>query len=88
MFLCDQVLSFIEKRYPSEIPKGASRIALLKLEHLYYKNDSLYEKVKSDATTADQVYVPTKGSKATMDQLVGMINLHGTSKMKVRAALC
>jgi hypothetical protein len=55
----------------------------LKLEHLYYKHDSIYAKFnKSDA------YVPKKASQGLIEDLVNLINSHGTSKMKVKAALC
>jgi len=82
LYLCDQVQSFITAHFPNEHSKSA-RIAILQLDHLYYKSDSLYSKFTKDETT----YIPTLDSKVLIEGLVRQINLSGTSKMKVRAAL-
>jgi len=40
---CDNVMSYIK---PFEDNEKLARIGMIKLEHVYYKNDSLYEKTK------------------------------------------
>ena len=86
LYICDSVSAFLNKYFPSEQLKAA-RIALLKLDHIYYKNDSLYAKFRSDPT-AQGSYIPQKESRILIEELVSLINQKGTSKMKVRAALC
>lgn len=56
MFLCDKVQKFIAEF--GDYPKAA-RVAILKLDHLYYKNDSLYAKIKEakSNTNGDAIYV-------------------------------
>jgi hypothetical protein len=69
---------------------NTARIALLKLDHTYYKNDSLYVKFKQAATTngdSDASYIPEKESRLLIEDLVKIVNKHGSSKMKVKAAL-
>lgn len=53
LFACDAALSFMERYFPTEKSKAA-RIALLKLEHLYYKHDSLYAKFQGNKDS----YIP------------------------------
>ena len=71
---------------------NTARIALLKLDHIYYKNDSLYVKfkdsnAKNGGDAADASYVPSKDSRLVVEELVKIINQFGSSKMKVKAAL-
>lgn len=40
---CDAIIKFLEKHQEWE---KIARISLVKLEHIYYKNDNLYEKTK------------------------------------------
>ena len=60
----------------------------MKLEHLYYKNDSLYSKISVSAAKNGEQYVPSKESRIVIEELVQTVNNLGTSKMKVKAALC
>lgn len=83
LYLCDSITKFVQSTFPSEKSKIA-RIALLKLEHLYYKNDSLYTKF----TQNGESYIPTQPSISFIESLVQLINASGSSKMKVKAALC
>jgi hypothetical protein len=51
----------------------------LKLDHIYYKNDSLYVKFKASnskngAADADASYVPSKDSRLIVEELVKVIN--------------
>ena len=89
LFLCDQVQAFIKQHVP-EPNSNTARIALLKLDHLYYKNDSLYLKFKqspANGNTDDASYIPEKESRLLIEDLVKLVNKHGSSKMKVKAAL-
>lgn len=47
LFLCDDVQAFVNLYSPGE-NSNISRIALLKLDHLYYKNDTLYSQFKNN----------------------------------------
>lgn len=51
---------------------------------MYYKNDSLYAKFPAGG----EIYLLTKPSQEVISQLVDLVNFKGTSKMKVKAALC
>jgi len=83
LYLCDAILAYISQ-YTGE-NSNTARIALLKLDHLYYKNDTLYAKFE---TTGDEPsYVPSKESRLVLEDLVRVINQYGSSKMKVKAAL-
>ena len=68
----------------------AARVAILKLDHLYFKNDSLYKKIKD---CKDQVqddnkpYVIEGETSRVLSDLVVLINNNGTFKMKMRASL-
>ena len=89
LFLCDEVFAFIAQHSPKE-NSNTARIALLKLDHLYYKNDTLYQKFqarKNIDADQDPSYVPSKESRLVIEDLVRVINTFGSSKMKVRAAL-
>ena len=90
MFLCDSVQAFIKQHVPDN-NSNTARIALLKLDHIYYKNDSLYLKFKETAASIsssdDASYIPEKESRVLVEDLVKLINKHGSSKMKVKAAL-
>jgi len=89
LFLCDEVLAFVAQHNASE-SSNTARIALLKLDHLYYKNDTLYAKFKESKQTEnlqDPSYVPEKESRLVIEDLVRIVNTYGSSKMKVKAAL-
>lgn len=89
LFLCDAVLAFINLHVEGN-SSNTARIALLKLDHIYYKNDSLYVKFKDSNSKngdTDASYVPNKDSKLVVEDLVKVINQFGSSKMKVKAAL-
>lgn len=51
LFLCDQVQNFLVEQGDAS---KASRVAILKLDHLYYKNDSIYEKINSNVQVNDE----------------------------------
>lgn len=86
LFLCDDVQSFVNQYYPGE-NSNISRIALLKLDHLYYKNDTLYAQFKNNNSATEPSYIPSKDSREVIEELVRIVNNQSSSKMKVRAAL-
>jgi translation initiation factor 3 subunit C len=86
LFLCDDVQAFVNLYYPGE-NSNISRIALLKLDHLYYKNDTLYTQFKANNSTTEPTYIPNKDSRVLIEELVRIVNNQSSSKMKVRAAL-
>lgn len=42
LFLCDQVQNFLTEHNDNS---KAARVAILKLDHLYFKNDTLFKKM-------------------------------------------
>ncbi len=86
LFLCDDVQAFINQ-YSSGENSNHSRIALLKLDHLYYKNDTLYTQFKNNNSSSEPSYIPNKDSRLVIEELVRIVNNQSSSKMKVRAAL-
>ena len=89
LFLCDDVSAFIAQHSQVE-NSNTARIALLKLDHIYYKNDTLYQKFQAQKNANEDQepsYIPAKDSRLVIEDLVRVINTFGSSKMKVRAAL-
>jgi hypothetical protein len=82
LFICDAVMKFIDSYFPTEKSKCA-RIALLKLDHIYYKHDSLYAKFDRSRGS----YIPDGSSETVVARIVQQIHANGTSKMRVRANL-
>jgi translation initiation factor 3 subunit C len=66
----------------------SARIAILKLDHLYYKHDSLHNKIKAKLNgDSKEVYLLQKDSQTVIEELVTIVNRHGTPRMKLRATL-
>lgn len=87
VFLCDQIMAFLSE---SRDLNKASRIAILKLDHIYFKNDVLYEKIRSANVQDDEdnkPYIINENSEKVISELVDTVNKNGTPKMKLRAAL-
>lgn len=87
VFLCDSVMEFFQ----SLNDQGkAARIAILKLDHLYYKHDSLYEKIQAtpntDSDAENKSYILTDSARVFAD-LVRLINEYGIPKTRLRATL-
>lgn len=83
LFLCDSVQKFLAEF--NDHTKVA-RVAILKLDHLYYKSDTLYAKIK-ECPDGKESFIIDNDSKGYINDLVNIINNHGTAKMKLRAAL-
>ena len=87
LFLCDKVQAFLSDHSDN---KKAARVAVLKLDHLYYKNDSLYQRiVTSNQNSKDEnrPYTVNGESQKVLNELVTLINNNGTAKMRMRASL-
>jgi len=69
----------------------AAKIAILKLEHIYYKNDSVYTKtreaLKNQPKKLEAVYFLTKASTEEIADLVKLVVTHLGNKSKVQATL-
>lgn len=63
----------------------------MKLDHLYYKHDSLNEKIKaklaSSPEQAKEVYIIQGESSKVLEELTVIVNRNGTPRMKLRATL-
>lgn len=85
LFLSDRVQSYMSDF--NDFSKVA-RIAILKLDHLYYKSDALYVQLRQ-APTSDLENKPyiVEDSKKALGELMRLINQNGTLKMKMRATM-
>ena len=86
LFLCDAVIAFMKEN--NDLSKAA-RIAVLKLDHLYYKNDALLARIAAAAPQSDpnKPYLLNGDSSVALEELMTLVNHHGTPKMRLRAAL-
>jgi len=85
LFLCDEVINFMKEN--NDYSKAA-RIAVLKLDHLYYKNDTLYAKIATSTSDPNnKPYVINEDSQRVLEELMALINDYGTSRMRLRAAM-
>lgn len=86
--LIDQMIGLVE-RIGDEIQ--IARISLMKLEHIYYKKDSLYENTKrllhNKPAKLKEVYFMEKPSREEVQDLVVKICKHCPKKEKMRAIL-
>jgi translation initiation factor 3 subunit C len=73
-----------------EEPKAA-KIATLKLEHIYYKNDAVYAKtkeaLKNQPKKLEALYFLSKPSTEEIAYLVKLVVTHLSNKSKVQATL-
>jgi translation initiation factor 3 subunit C len=71
----------------NELSKSA-RVAIIKLDHLYYKNNSIYQKIRDcpQSTDDNKPYI-LEDSQRVLNELTTLINQSGTLKMKMRATL-
>jgi translation initiation factor 3 subunit C len=89
--LIDRVSAFLKE---FELDLLRSRIAINKLQYLYYKNDSIYEQIrqrlqdkgKNLAESLKKIYILANSQKE-IAELVSQVHDHGTAKMRVRATL-
>jgi len=81
-------MTYLEKQ--GEVEKVA-KVAIIKLEHIYYKNDSLYEKtkeaLKNKPDELAKIYFLAGPSQGVVHELVGLILANLSKKFKIRAIL-
>ncbi len=76
LFLIDQVTNYLNEYKEDE---KMARVAMIKIEYLYCKNDSVYAQIKSKITAEDQlknVYFPVV-AEDDIAKLVEIIIKHG-----------
>ena len=73
--LIDKMMTFFDKRGDQD---KVARISILKLEHIYYKNDSLYENtkeiLKKSPEKLKEIYFMDKPSREVVQDLVNKIS--------------
>lgn len=86
--LIDKMMTFFDKRGDQD---KVARISILKLEHIYYKNDSLYENtkeiLKKSPEKLKEIYFLEKSSREVVQDLVNKISINSGKKEKIRAIL-
>mmetsp|Transcript_30561 Transcript_30561/g.46857 ORF Transcript_30561/g.46857 Transcript_30561/m.46857 type:complete len:903 (+) Transcript_30561:26-2734(+) len=82
---CDSLTAFLGK---FEDKEKLARIAMIKLEHIYYKSDALYEKTKTlKAEEQAKLYVPAEPSAKLINDLVTLILETSPLKLKLKAIM-
>jgi len=85
---CDNLIAYLKKQKDME---KVARVGLIKLEHIYYKKDSLYEKTKAalkgDAVRLAEIYFLDKPSAEVVSELVSYVVSNCSYKLKVKAIL-
>lgn len=85
---CDAFMSYLAKQGEHE---KAAKIGLIKLDHLYYKSDQLYEKTKAalkgKADKLAELYFLDAPSADVIDSLVSNIIKHCSKKLQLKAIL-
>lgn len=85
LFLSDQLIKFFSEFNDNE---KVARIAVMKIDHLYYKHDALLKKIKDNLNgQSKEVYLLEKESQQTLEELAVLVNKAGTPKMKLRSTL-
>jgi translation initiation factor 3 subunit C len=85
---CDVIMQyFIENNEEQK----AAKIAIIKLEHIYYKNDSVYNKtkeaLKNQPKKLEALYFLSKPSSEEISNLVKLVVTNLGNKSKVQATL-
>jgi len=78
LFLCDALLKFFSELDQNEYQ---ARVAMVKLTYIYYKNDSIYERIKSRLGTRsnENIYF-ISNSREVIADLVSLVHKWGTPK--------
>ena len=85
---CDAFMAYLTKQKDHE---KSAKIGLIKLDHIYYKNDELYEKtkvaLKGKPDKLAELYFLDAPSAEVIEKLVAQIVKHCSHKLKVKAIL-
>jgi translation initiation factor 3 subunit C len=83
---CEKVMAFLET---SQDLANKARVGMVKLEHIYYKADSLYAKtkeaLKGKPEQLKELWFPSTDSKSEVQALVDMAFEHCAHKVRVKA---
>lgn len=86
--LCDEVISYLE-RFDDQ--QKIAVVGLIKLDHIYYKHDSIYERtkeaLKGKQDKLKELYFNDKPSVQIVHDLVDKVLVHCDRKMKIKATL-
>lgn len=91
LFLIDETMDFLSQ---FDLSVFKARISLIKLQYIYYKNDSIYLKMKkrieakgvANPQLLKGIYF-VENSAAEIVKIVEAVQLHGQPKMRVKATL-
>jgi len=92
LYLIDETMEFLKA---FDLDMFRAKISLIKLNYLYYKNDSTYLKIRSRLEQQDR---PDKAARLAaiyflntsvteIEDIVQLVQAHGQPKMKVKATL-
>jgi len=85
---CDNIMKFFAKHNENE---KVAQVGLVKLDHIYYKNDSLYEMtkktLKDKPKELGELYFLTEPSQKVVNELVENVVKNCKTKYKIKAVL-
>jgi len=87
LFVLDRMLSFLQSFEQSE---SSARVAVIKLTYLYYKNDTMYETIKTRMNAKGEVDTNVyllENSETVIADLVSQVQANGAPRARVRATL-
>ncbi len=80
LFLSDKVFGFLKE---FEQHEDSARVALLKLQYVYFKSDDMYDRIKerfaANGKPVDPSVYICDNSTSTIGELVNLVQLQGTS---------
>ena len=85
LFLCDALSEFFENLDQNEYQ---ARVAIVKLTYIYYKHDSIYQRIKDrlGSKVDSGIYLVARSQEVT-NALVTLVHKHGLPKQRVRVTL-
>jgi translation initiation factor 3 subunit C len=85
---CDALMTYLGQ---FEDPVKVARVGLIKLDHIYYKNDQIYSKtkeaLKGKPEKLNEIYFPTGATETVVNDLVTKVIANCEKKMKIKATL-
>lgn len=78
LFLCDALIQFFKDLDQTEFQ---ARVSIVKLTYIYYKNDSIYQRIRArlGSKTDTGIYLVSK-SQEMISALVTLVHKHGLPK--------
>lgn len=84
---CDKISAFLTAKKDKKTVSDQARVALMKLDHIYYKHDKIYEVVNTSGCKKEELYTLDKPSQQVVEELVKVVIDHGSSKLRLKAIL-